>query len=591
MNVTKHKYDVVILGSGLAGLTLSRHLLRETDKTILVLDKSPDVPTTKQKYGESSVQVGGYYYSKVLDLETYLWHEQFMKYNLRFYFKTAGRSNTQFEDYAQAYIRTFSNIPCYQLDRNRFEADVLKMNQADSRFEMLHPVQNLAVELSESDRHTISYRHGDTDYSVSTEWVVDTTGRGRMLARQTDRRAPSPIDHGSAFMWVDGTVDLEKLTDRSPREIRLNKNRRETGHTPHWLATNHFMGEGFWFWVIPLRGMTSLGVVYDNALIDGKQFTSAEKLLDWICTEFPLFERDLRKRKTVDFNVLKSYAHGCTQTISSSKWAMSGEAGRFNDPLYSPGSDFIALHNTLIVDAVKCKSARKLARKCWLSEMLMQSCYNSLMPTFVTTYDALGDQETFVLKYTWELSAYFTFYVFPFINDLSCDSEFIPAYLSRFSRMGAMNQSVQSMISGYFQWKKDSPVVDAEPICHDFTALAPLARAEKMFYEVGVTPDEAKNILDEQLIGLTEFARFIVAYIHSIVLGDERIMTNRPFIEAIDFKTIEFDVEAMKAEWDRHSGSFEEFEWSFCPHALDKFRDQMSKRGHMAMEMMQTSES
>ena len=43
-------FDVIILGSGLAGLTLARHLLLETDKRVLVLDKSNVLPreTTKR---------------------------------------------------------------------------------------------------------------------------------------------------------------------------------------------------------------------------------------------------------------------------------------------------------------------------------------------------------------------------------------------------------------------------------------------------------------------------------------------------------------------------------------------------------------
>src|SRR5262245_19800870 len=96
---TDNSYDVVILGPGLAGLTLTRQLLLNSDKRILLLDKRAEVPGPRQKYGESTVQVAGYYYSKVLDMEEYLWHDQLMKYNLRFYWKTPGRRNDRFEDY------------------------------------------------------------------------------------------------------------------------------------------------------------------------------------------------------------------------------------------------------------------------------------------------------------------------------------------------------------------------------------------------------------------------------------------------------------------------------------------------------------
>src|SRR5215471_5594208 len=123
---SREDYDVAIIGAGLAGLTLARQLLLNSDQRILLLDKRAEVPTPRQKVGESTVQVGAFYYSKVLDLEEYLLRKQFMKYNLRFYWKSAGRDNSRFEDYGQSYIRTFSNIACYQLDRNTFEAELLR---------------------------------------------------------------------------------------------------------------------------------------------------------------------------------------------------------------------------------------------------------------------------------------------------------------------------------------------------------------------------------------------------------------------------------------------------------------------------------
>src|SRR5260370_38658427 len=108
-------YDVLIIGAGLAGLSLARQLLLNSGKKILLLDKRSQIPSPHQKVGEATVQMSAYYFSKVLDLEEHLLSDHLMKYNLRFYWKTAARENRNFEDYVQAYIRNLSNIPNYQL--------------------------------------------------------------------------------------------------------------------------------------------------------------------------------------------------------------------------------------------------------------------------------------------------------------------------------------------------------------------------------------------------------------------------------------------------------------------------------------------
>src|SRR6516225_6806166 len=132
------QYDVIIIGAGLAGLTLSRHLLLYTNKRILVLDKRTNPPReAPQKYGESLVQCSGYYFSKVLDLEEYLLINHYLKYNLRFYWPTKGLENTGFEDYSQSYARLISNIATFQLDRNDLERHLLATNQEHSRCDFL----------------------------------------------------------------------------------------------------------------------------------------------------------------------------------------------------------------------------------------------------------------------------------------------------------------------------------------------------------------------------------------------------------------------------------------------------------------------
>ena len=53
-----------------------------------------------------------------------------------------------------------------------------------------------------------------------------------------------------------------------------------------------------------------------------------------------------------DFVFFRRFSYGCKQLFSRDRWAITGEAGVFLDPFYSPGSDFIAIANTYITDLV-----------------------------------------------------------------------------------------------------------------------------------------------------------------------------------------------------------------------------------------------
>src|SRR5215203_4503365 len=168
--------DVLIIGAGLAGLALARQLLLASPEIrILMLDRLAEVPTPKQKVGEATVQVSGYYYSRVLEMEEHLLMEHFLKYNLRFYWKSQ-RGGDAWEDLSQSYIRKISNIATYQLDRNKFEAAVLEKNRECPGFELIHPTTNLQVDLTEdgSDQpHAFRFEAHGQEISGRAGWVVD----------------------------------------------------------------------------------------------------------------------------------------------------------------------------------------------------------------------------------------------------------------------------------------------------------------------------------------------------------------------------------------------------------------------------------
>lgn len=567
-------YDVVIVGAGLAGLTLSRQLLRETDRRILLVDRWTHIPSPRQKYGEATVQLSGYYFAKVLDLEEHLLLAHLPKYNLRFYWKTAGRANDRLEDYSQSYIRKLSNIPTYQLDRNALEAEILRLCLEDPRFTFAGGVQPVAVDLAtdEASPHRLRLKVGEEgEHEVAARWLVDTSGRGQLLARKLELKRPNSIRHGAFYMWCQGHLNVERLTDLPWNQVRLKRDRQALGHYPFWLATNHFCEEGLWFWVIPLREKTSLGLVFEHGAVDPAEVSSAAKLTDWVCRHFPLFAGDLPRRKILHFSGLADFSHGCARTISPERWALSGEAGRFLDPLYSPGSDFIALHNTMIVDAIRAATPGEREARCRQHETLVRALYDAFIPGFASSYVALGDPEAYSLKYTWELTVYYGFYVFPFINDLFTEPRFVPGFLRRFARLGKMNDGLQQTIRDYYAWRKARGEASRTPHFWDFMNLQPLAESETTFYRVGVPIGEAHRVLDRQLENLEELARMIMAWIGSRVVDDPAALEDREFVDGFDLEALRFDPEDLAARW-RRSARGEAKQWRFCPRALASFR-------------------
>ncbi|HKI86216.1 MAG TPA: FAD-dependent oxidoreductase, partial [Thermoanaerobaculia bacterium] len=466
------RYDVAIVGAGMAGLTLARHLQLKTQRRVLLLERREQSPGARQKVGESTVQLGGYYLGKVLELEEVLLCEHLMKYNLRFNWLTETCSNRTLADYGQLFSRPLSNIAGYQLDRNRFEEKVREQLLGAERISLAAPVENVTFELGGEGRssHRLRFQLRGEECETHCDWLVDASGRNRFLARKLGLKRSSPLRHGAAYLWVDGLIDIERLGGGDSDSVRLDRMRRVLGHLPVWLATNHFMGDGFWLWVIPLKGKTSVGVVYDRERVDGSQFSTPQKLTRFIAREFPLFAPELARRRVLDSGGFRDFAYDCSLALSPERWALTGEAARFSDPLYSPATDLLALHNTLIVAAIEA-SGDRLGSLCGRYEDLLRALYEAYLPSYGDGYETLCDQEAFTLRYLWEIVIYFAFYVFPFINDLFTDPRMIAAHLARFSRLGTVNRQLQAFLRDYVEWKRRKGLVRSAPLRVDLSEL------------------------------------------------------------------------------------------------------------------------
>ena len=88
-------YDVAVLGGGLAGLTIAIQLKRERpDTRVLVTDKRAEpAPEAAFKVGESSVEIGAYYYREMVGMRDHLEKYQQRKLGLRFFLPAGDNSD------------------------------------------------------------------------------------------------------------------------------------------------------------------------------------------------------------------------------------------------------------------------------------------------------------------------------------------------------------------------------------------------------------------------------------------------------------------------------------------------------------------
>ena len=80
-------------------------------------------------------------------------------------------------------------------------------------------------------------------------------------------------------------------------------------------------------------------------------------------------------------------------------------------------------------------------------------------------------------------------------------------------------------------------------------------------------------VLDDQLENLRDLARWTAAHIASVVLDDERALSNAAFIRGIDIDNLQFDPDAMAARLAAACRETSEtYSWRFNVPCMKRFR-------------------
>jgi flavin-dependent dehydrogenase len=441
-------YDVAILGGGLAGLTLALQLKQERpDTSIFVAEKREGAaPEAAFKVGESTVELSCNYFGQMLGLQEHLEQQQIHKCGLRFFFPYGD--NSELAQRVELGPPLYPPVPSYQLDRGRFE-NFLGDRAEAAGIDRIGGARVQDMELG-SERHKVTFTRGDETHETSARWVVDASGRAFTLKKKLGLLEDNGHMVNSSWFRLAGGLDLEEWADPDDEEWFGRMTERGLRRN----STNHLCGQGYWVWLIPLSsGPISIGIVADPRFHPWESINTLEGALDWIREHEPQLGESLdgRRDQVEDFLKVENFSYGCKECFSGSdRWALTGEAGAFLDPFYSPGSDYIAMANTLIADMVSRElDGEDVTERAKAHEDFYLNAYRTHLTFYEQQYEFWGNPQLMSVKIGANNILYWGVNALLFFHRKLADLEFMEAVRPDVERVWALNRRLEAM---YREW-------------------------------------------------------------------------------------------------------------------------------------------
>ena len=412
------KSDVVIMGGGLAGLSLAIQLKNKApDASIMVIEKARfPRPEAALKVGESTVEVGSHYFEKILGLKNIL-DQEIRKLGLRFFFtRDDNRDITLRTELGPSHFLT---VWSYQLDRGRFE-NALAKHCENLGINLISEASVRDLELAKNDSRVLFKKRGET-HSLKAKWLVDASGRASLLKRKLGLAKSIKHNINAAWFRIAAKINVDDWST----DVEWQKRNELT----RYASTNHLYGKGYWTWLIALSsGSTSIGIVADERIHPFNTINTFDKAREWLKNYEPQCSDRIEEKIDLfqDFLCLKHFSYRCKQLYSEDGWCLTGDAGMFLDPLYSPGSDFVGMNNGFITDIIsKFLQGQNISQEVHEHERTFRSIFSGFTPIYEDQYSTMANSKVMSSKFVWDLMMYWGGIAPLFFNQKLTDIEFM----------------------------------------------------------------------------------------------------------------------------------------------------------------------
>ncbi len=407
-------YDVVILGGAFSGAAAAVLLRRDRpDLSVLVIERQEAFDA---KVGEATTEMSGMFLTRRLALWEHLEREHLPKEGLRYWFHNDRVTRHAEASESGAFQR--STVPSFQLRRDVLDEHLLSTAAAEGA-ELARPARVVDVELGDFD-HRVTFEREGSPETVGCRWVLDATGRANFLGKRLGLIEKNR-EHPTAAVWCrwEGVRHIDDVAARGPLKFaRGNVSSRR-------LATNHYMGFGYWVWFIPLgNGETSIGIVFDTRLVPLDRGSRLESAYRAFLQAIPAAAELLpgATMKTEDLRTYSNLAY-VTRQYMGNGWALVGDAAAFLDPYYSPGLDHAAFSVEATVEIVKAQippagseseAAEKIAaRIASHNEVFLRSYHRFFRAIYQDKYFYMGEHDLLSASFLIDTAQYYIFVVIP----------------------------------------------------------------------------------------------------------------------------------------------------------------------------------
>jgi flavin-dependent dehydrogenase len=346
--------DVLVVGASISGLMVAAWLkLEQPDLDVVVLGPPPE--REKRPYvGESLVEPAILFFRE-LGMSEELDDRCALKNGLSFYHKL--RLDDPLDRRYSVHAPVRLHHLARQLHRPVFDralrdhAERLGVRMVDGLAEEVFMGEGGAM-------HRVMARVGDAEVEMSGKWIVDATGRKRLIGTKVSTYTRPEEGQRCAF-WI-------RLADFEPFGPNIDMFMRRPHLYELWYTTHHFMGSANWIWIIPLhtteyRNLTSFGITFRPDIFPlAEKMRSVDDMLAYLDKEHPALATMVRSGKVLDTSAYRNYIYWADKIYSTDGWFIVGDAARAVDPLYSTGMSMTSIQALQISEMIRRQRRRTL---------------------------------------------------------------------------------------------------------------------------------------------------------------------------------------------------------------------------------------